>query len=69
MFTVDFPAGQVSGPGTFVCSLGITFHGVPNPSSATDHIDSDILGIAVTADSATTTTTTIAPGPVDTTTP
>lgn len=56
-FTVAFPVDKIGGPGTFVCSLGMTIHGVPYGSS-TDRIDSDLQSIFVLSDSETTTTTT-----------
>jgi hypothetical protein len=53
-FTVMFPGEKVAGPGTARCSLGMTFHGVPN-SGAVEHIDSDYLGIEVNDGASTTT--------------
>jgi hypothetical protein len=55
-FTVAFPVDQTDGAGTFVCSLGMTFHGVPD-SGAVNHIDTNYLGIEVQSESGSTTTT------------
>src|SRR5207245_2873612 len=55
-FTVAFPADKGDGPGTFVCALGMTFHGVPN-SGAVERIDTGYLGIEVQSESGSTTTT------------
>jgi hypothetical protein len=55
-FTFAFPVDRADGAGTFVCSLGMTFHGVPN-SGAVSHIDTNYLGIEVQSESGSTTTT------------